>query len=449
MTLATVPGYDPGRLTERSGHAVVVGASMAGLLAARVLTDGFETVTLVERDALPGDAVARPGVPQGTQIHVLLTAGQSTLDALLPGFGDDLVAAGALEVDFASDLRIYGEGGFLAPGTTRLPLITASRPLIEHVTRRRVGALDGVTVRDECRFADYLVDEDGSTVEGVTVRTGDGVTDLAADLVVDASGRPSRTPAWLDANGYPAPPTDEVAVDLTYRTVVLERPADALESYIVMPDPPRLNGCATYPIEHGQRILTLAGIHGEQPPADPDALREYAAGLPVPDISRLLDEHAFAADDVHAYPFPASIRRRYEDVDRFPAGLLVVGDAIASFNPIYGQGMSVAAMEALLLHDTLATHGRDDPAGPFFQRTKRVVDDAWNVAVGSDFQFPQTTGPKPFGTDLLNWYLARLTRKAHTDGTLSDAFSRVVAMERRPTSLFRPRVAWRVLRPGR
>lgn len=422
---------------------------MAGILAARVLVDRFEAITLVERDSLPGEAVARPGVPQGNQIHVMLTAGQATLEDFVPGYSDELTSAGAIEIDLTSDLKVYGEGGFLAAGDTRIPLFSASRPLFEHVTRRLVGELDGVTIRDECQFVDYLVDDDDSSIEGVTVRTGEGLQEIATDLVVDASGRTSRTPAWLESHGYPAPPTDEVSVDLAYRTAVLERPSDSLESYIVMPDPPRLRGCATYPIEHGQRILTLAGIHGDQPPTDLGGFIDFAASLPVSGISRLLDEHAFVSEDIYSYPFPASIRRHYEDVNRFPDGLLVIGDAIASFNPIYGQGMSVAALEALLLHHTLATDGPDEPAVPFFERTERLVDDAWNVAVGGDFQFPQTTGPKPFGTDLMNWYIARLNRKAHTDGTLADAFSRVVTMERRPTSLFRPGIAWRVLKPGR
>lgn len=449
MTLTTIPRYEPDRISERSGHAVVVGASMAGILAARVLVDRFEAVTLIERDSLPDHALARPGVPQGNQIHVMLTAGQSTLEDFFPGYGDELTSEGAVEIDLTSDLKVYGEGGFLAPGPNRIPLVSASRPLFEYVTRRRVGKLEGVTIRDECQFVDYLFDDENSSVEGVTVRTGEGLQELASDLVVDASGRTSRTPDRLESHGYPAPSTDEVSVNLTYRTAVLERSSDSLESYIVMPEPPRLRGCATYPIEHGQRILTLAGIHGDQPPADLKGFIEFAASLPVSGISRLLDEHAFVSDDVHSYPFPASIRRHYDDVDRFPDGLLVIGDAIASFNPIYGQGMSVAAMEALLLHHTLATDGLDEPADPFFERSQRIVDDAWKVAVGSDFQFPQTTGPKPFGTDFMNWYIARLNRKAHADGTLADAFVRVVGMERRPTSLFRPGVAWRVLKPGR
>ncbi len=447
MTVTTVPRYDPDRIAERGGHAVVVGASMAGLVATRVLVDRFETVTLVERDSLPEDAVARPGTPQARHIHVMQTAGQATLEDLFSGYGEELIGAGALVIDLASDLAVYEEGDFLADGPTRIPMYCASRPLFERITRRRVATLDRVTIRDGCQFVDYLVD-DGTAVEGVIVRTGGGEREIEAELVVDATGRTSRTPAWLERHGYPSPTTDEVYIDLTYSTAVLERPAESRRSFFLMPNPPRTRGCGTFPIEHGRRLLTLVGVHGDRPPTDPEGFVEYAASLPIPDIERLLEEHALVSEEIAHYRFPANRRRRYEDLERFPAGLIVVGDAIASFNPIYGQGMSVAALEALQLHHALATERSDEVALGFFERAADVVDDAWRLAVGSDFQFQRTTGPKPFGTDLVNLYVARLNRKAQTDGRLAEAFNRVVTMENRPTSLFRPAIAWRVLTPG-
>lgn len=265
--------------------------------------------------------------------------------------------------------------------------------------------------------------------------------------MVDATGRTSRTPAWLENNGYPAPPLDEVSIDLAYSTVLLERPTDTHRAYLVLPDAPRTRGAAVFPVEDGRWLLTLAGMHGDHPPTDPEGFVDYAASLPVADVGRLLDEHPMVSGDVSRYPFPSSVRRRYEDLDRFPEGLVVVGDAVASLNPIYGQGMSVAALEAVQLHHMLATADRDKLALRFFERAARVVDDTWNLAVGSDFQFPRTTGSKPFGTDIVNAYVSRLLRRAHNDGRLTEAFVRVVGMEHRPSSLFRPGIAWRVARP--
>ena len=449
MTLSTIPRYDPDRIGGRDGHAVVVGASMAGLLATRVLVDRFETVTLVDKDRLLDDGAARPGTPQARHIHVMQKAGQATLEDLFPGYSEELTTAGAVLIDLASDLQIYEEGGFLADGPTRQPIRCASRPVFEQVTRRRVAALDRIEVRDGCHFVDYLVEDDASTVTGVTVRTGDGEREIRADLVVDATGRTSRTSTWLEAHGYDPPPREEVRIDLAYSTAVLERPHGSRRSYFLTPNPPRTRGCGTFPIEGDRRMVTLVGVHGDPPPTDPEAFVDYAASLPIPDIENLLDEHELVSEEIPHYPFPSNLRRRYGTLERFPDGLIVIGDAIASFNPIYGQGMSVAALEALQLHHTLANDDRDRLARRFFDRTERIVDDAWRIAVGSDFQFPQTTGPKPTGTDLLNSYFARLNRKAHQDGELSEAFNRVITMEKQPSSLFRPTVAWRVLKPGR
>ncbi|WP_435348795.1 FAD-dependent oxidoreductase [Haloarchaeobius sp. HRN-SO-5] len=449
MTLATVPRYRGAPRVERSGRAVVLGGSVAGLLAARVLADWFEDVTVVERDALVDAPVARRSVPQGRHPHALHEAGRATLADLLPGYGEELVRAGGVVTDFASDVQFYAEGDYLAHGPVRMETYSASRPLFEQVVRRRVRSLDGVALRTECRFVDYVLDDAGTTVEGVVVRNDDGEAVLPADLVVDATGRTSRTPAWLADHGYPTPPVDEVHVDITYSTTFVERPADDRRVYLVPPEPPRTRGGMAAPVEDDRWVVSVHGIHGDEPPTDFGGLVEYARSLPVAELAQLLDEHPRASGTVESYPFPSNRRYRYEDLDRFPGGLVVVGDAVASFNPVYGQGMSVAALEALVLHDALATGGREDLARRFFDAAGAVVGAAWLLAVGADFRFAQTTGPRPPGTDLVGRYLSRLVRRAHTDGDLTRAFVQVVTMERPPTSLLRPGVAWRVLRPTR
>ena len=449
MSLDTIKRYDPDQISRRAGHAVVIGASMAGLLAARVLADGFETVTVVEKDRLPADADTRPGVPQSRHIHVLQRAGQETLDTLFPGYTAELIDAGGLEIDAAIDFHVYTEGDFLAKGPVHMPMYCASRPLFEYITRQRVAALENVTIRNPCQFVGLVTDDGATTVEGVTVRTGGDEREIDADLVVDATGRTSRTPAWLENNGYTPPSTDVVTIGVAYSTVILERDAGDRRAFTVFPTPPNRRGCATFPIEDGKRVLTLAGYHGDHAPTDPAGFADFADSLPVPDIGALLDEHEVVSEDIAFYPIPSSRRRRYEDLEEFPEGLIVVGDAIASFNPIYGQGMSVAALQAAQLHHTLATDDRDGIALPFFERAAGVVDEAWRLSTGADYKYPETSGPRPFGTDLTNRYLARLTRKAHTDWRLAEAFGRVVFMEKAATSLFRPGIAWRVFKPGR
>jgi 2-polyprenyl-6-methoxyphenol hydroxylase-like FAD-dependent oxidoreductase len=448
MTLATVPEYDPAQTTRKAGHAVVAGAGMAGLLAARVLADHFEQVTIVEKDSLPDAPVTRKGVPQANHIHNLHEAGRRTLEDLFPGFSEDLIAAGGNRIEINSDSRVFIEGDVLAHGPGRLPMYCASRPLFELVTRRRVDDVDNISLRENCQFIDYLVGETPPNVEGISIRQDGRTEEVPADLVVDATGRASRTPDWLAEHDYPMPTVDEVHIDVVYSTALVNRPVDAQQTRVVLPNPPRKRGGGMFPIENGRWMMTLFGVHGEHAPPDPEGFADFAASLPIPDFKRVIDEYGLASETIEQYPFPSNKRVRYEEIDRFPDGLVVVGDGIASFNPIYGQGMSVAALESLQLHHVLAADGTDDLAHRFFQRAETVVDDAWMLAVGSDFQFPQTTGPKPTGTDLINKYLSRLLRKARTDGKVADAFNRVIIMEERPTSLFRPRILWRVLTPG-
>ncbi|WP_435174892.1 NAD(P)/FAD-dependent oxidoreductase [Halorussus sp. AFM4] len=447
MTLATVPRYDPGGLDGGGGRAVVVGASVAGLLAARVLADGFEEVTVVDRDPLVDEPTPRAGVPQARQPHVLWEAGRATIEDLFPGYSDDLVAAGGAVIDSRREFEQYSRGGFLAAGTEYLPVYSATRPLYELLLRRRVAALDGVRVRPGCRVTDYLADDAGAAVDGVAVRDGGaGRDELPADLVVDATGRTSRTPRWLDEHGYAPPPVDEVRIDVGYSSTFVERPEDDRRAIVAPAEAPRTRGGLVAPVEGGRWLVNVHGVHGDHPPADPDGVADFAASLPVPQPRRILDERP-QVGDVARYPFPSNRRRRYEDLDRFPAGLVVVGDAIASFNPIYGQGMSVAALEALALHRALAASDRQGLPLRFFDSVADIVDGAWAMAVGADFGFPQTRGPKSRGTRFFGWYLGRLLRAAHDDGALTDAFVRVLSMQEAPASLLRPGVAWRVLKP--
>ena len=446
MTLPRVPPYEPDRATERPGRAIVVGASMAGLLAARVLADHYERVLVIERDTLPPEPTVRPGVPQARHAHVLTEAGRATLEALFPGFGDALRRSGALTIDVGSDFDFYDGGGLIAKIPDQQLMFTASRPLFEWVTREQLSSTPGIELRDETQQLSYN-HEDGA-VTGVRVRTDAGETaDLPADLVVDATGRTSRTPAWLEASGYGRPDTDEVHVDLAYSSLSFDRPAGRRTAAFVMPGTARPRGAGVFPIEDERFLLTFSGVHGDHPPTDLEGLRRFAAGLPIPLFEDLLAEHAPADVTIDHYPFPSTRRHRYEDLGRFPDRLLVVGDAVASFNPLYGQGMSVGALEALVLHRLVAE--ADGPVDPrrFFERIAPVVDDAWRLAVSGDFRFPETTGPKPLGTDLLNRYVARLTRRAHDDAELAHAYVKVIMMERRPTSLFRPGVLRRVLGP--
>jgi 2-polyprenyl-6-methoxyphenol hydroxylase-like FAD-dependent oxidoreductase len=448
MTLATLPRYDESSVQISGRRAVVLGGSIAGLCAARVLDDAFESVVVLDRDPLPDDPVARDGAPQTRHPHVLLEGGRATLEDLFPGFSEALLAAGGLLIDASTQLNEFNGGDYIADAPGRLPTYCASRPLLEAVLRRHARALDGVVLRGEHRFTGYETDSADEAVTGVTGRNGDGERfTLAADLVVDATGRTSRTPSWLADRGFQAPATDEVTIDVAYSTIRVERPPDDRRMFLVAPTAPRTRGGALIPAEDGQWEVILQGVHGDDPPTEPEPLQRFADSLPAAEFGAILEEHEWRTEQAERYPYPASRRHRYEDLDSFPDGLVVTGDALASFNPIYGQGMSVAALEALALHHELATGGRRELGPRFFDRAADIVDGVWRVVVGSDFAFTETSGPEPTGAGVTNWYMDRFVSRAHDDQSLSEVYARVTRLEASPTALFRPSVLWRVLRP--
>ncbi len=430
-------------------HAVVLGASMAGLLAARVLADAYARVTVVERDILPPDFADRRGVPQGRHVHGLHARGRELLDELFPGFTEQLVQAGAVIADSLGDVRIHISGQLLRQVDIGLPGLAASRPFLEGHVRRRVKALPPVGFVEGCDVVGLVTDSGQRRVTGVRVaHRNDGGTEqtVFADLVIDATGRGSRTPVWLEHLGYPRPEADRVEIGLGYtsRRYRLRPGALGHDAAILtgpIPDNSRAGGIS--PLEGGQHLVTLAGILGDHPPTDPAGFDAFAASICFPDVAEAL-VGATPLDDPVPFRFPASVRHRYEYLPRFPAGLLMIGDAVCSFNPIYGQGMTVAAIEATALRDMLR-RGSAPPPRQYFRRIAKMIDTPWDVAVGADLAFPGVPGRRTVTVRLVNAYVPRLHAAARTDSSLGRAFVRVVGMIDRPEGLVRPDRALRVL----
>jgi 2-polyprenyl-6-methoxyphenol hydroxylase-like FAD-dependent oxidoreductase len=430
-------------------HAVVLGASMAGLAAARVLADAYERVTVLERDPLPAAAAHRKGVPQSRHAHALLAGGRAALEELFPGLTDELVANGALSGDSQAEARFYNHGLRLCPAPSDLRSVSVSRPLLEQCARDRVRALGNARLVDRCDVAGLAGTPDGRQVRGVRViRQADGSAEevLKADLVVDATGRGSRSPVWLEQLGYPRPTEEEVRIGVAYASRVYRRRRDHLDgnrAVVIAATGERRRGGVMLAMEGDRWLVTLFGYPGEHPPTDPDGFAAFAATLPAPDVFEVISD-AEPLGEVLPARYTASVRRRYERLDRFPCGYLVTGDAVCGFNPVYGQGMSVAALEALALRECL----RAGPAGlarHFFAKVARIVDIPWGIAVGSDLRFPSTQGARTAKVRLVNAYLARFHVAAERDPVLGRAFLRVVNLIDRPEGLLRPAIAARVL----
>ncbi|WP_067815057.1 FAD-dependent oxidoreductase [Actinomadura kijaniata] len=440
-------------MNSRMGNrAVVLGGSMAGLLAARVLAESYAEVVVVDRDRLLGVRESRRGAPHTVHAHGLHARGHLIFEELFPNFTAELTEAGVPTGDLG-EMRWYFNARKLRPARTGLLSVTAPRPVLEDHVRGRVAALPNVTFLEEHSVLGLTATADGGRITGVRVQRrlredGEGGEDvLEGDLVVDASGRGSRVPAWLEELGYQRPGEERVKVDLAYTTRHYRmRPEmfDGVQSINPVASPAHPRGAFFGQVGPDKCILSLTGILGDHPPTDPEGFLEYVRSLPVPDVYEAVHD-AEPLDEPVRFRFAASVRRRYERLTRFPDGLLVLGDAFCSFNPVYGQGMSVAAIEAMALREQLRREPRPSPR-PFLAQVARIVDAPWEISAGGDLDFPGVEGPRTVKVRMGNAYMARLQYAATKDAAVTDGFMRVAGLIDPPTALMRPSMVARVLR---
>lgn len=425
-------------------RAIVIGGSMSGMLAARVLADHFAEVVLFDRDAFPQRAENRKGVPQGQHAHALLSSGRQVLEQYFPGFKDELFGLGALRGSYQS-VRWFDNGVYHAR-FDGLESLLVSRPCLEANVRRRLAALPNVRLTDRADVESLAADN--GNVMGVNVRFSSGDANLhTADLVVDASGRGSQSPAWLERMGFPKPPEEAVRVGLGYTTRMYRRKSDHLKGdlAVICPSaPPAKRGGVALAMEGDRWMVTLFGMLGEHPPNDEPGFLEFARSLPAPDVHEVI-AHAEPITELIPFKFPQSTRRRYESVDRFPGGYLVFGDAVCSFNPIYGQGMSTAALQATALDKCLSA-GDAALARGFFAAASKVIDAPWTMAVGGDLRYDAVEGARSGMVKFVNWYIGKLHIAAAGDPIVARAFHRVANLLDPPPSLMQPSIAFRILK---
>ncbi len=433
----------------RQHHAVVIGASMGGLAAARALAGHFDRVTVVDRDVIPEIAEPRKGVPQSRHAHALLGGGAQAIETLFPGILEEMVAAGAPLLDF-NDGRWHQAGGYRAPSNMDRKVVGGSRPFIESHLRRRVRDLPNVLIETEVTVDGFA--HEAGEVRGIRVHGADGPRTLMADLVVDCSGRASRAPQWLQELGYAAPEVAEVRCDVRYGTVVLRRtPTDLDAAFAIAIESPPYGKRSGFllPIEGDRWIATIAACFGASAPVDLESFGTLAATLPSPELYDVF-RNAEVIGDVMTHRLASSRRYRYERTKDAPTGFLALGDSICSFNPIYGQGMSSAVMQAVALDGSLATVGNSAQLAPtFYKRAAKVIDIPWQIAAGSDLAYPEAEGPRPLATPLLNRYMKRALLAAQVSPDVNTALLLVQNLMAAPSTLMRPAMVRKVLRGAR
>ncbi|MDT9695085.1 FAD-dependent monooxygenase [Streptomyces sp. P17] len=431
-----------------------MGGSLAGLLAAHVLAGHADRVTVVERDRFPEGTESRPGVPQGRHPHVLLQGGQVAMESLLPGFSAQLREAGAPRVGMPSDMVLWQSGRWLRRVAATTHIHTGSRAQLEALVRQRVLANPLISVVEGTDVVGLL--GDASRVRGVLLRdrSGDARAEqrpLEADLVVDASGSGTKAPRWLEAIGAEGPHEETIDTGLAYASRVYRGRDGVLDGetlgYYVYPGPEQLHGGGALPLEDGSHLVIVSGLRGDEPPTGADEFVTYTKRLGHPLLDRWLED-AEPLSPAFGYRRTANIRRRYDLPGRRPAGFLATGDALCTFNPIYGQGMAVAAMSAVALRDALADRRRT----PTTRRVQRALlgasRQAWDISAGADRSMPGAVG-NATGSGLADrvagWYLGRVQERSPGDPVVGRAFRAVLTLSEPVTALFAPAVARAVL----
>lgn len=433
-------------------HVIVVGAGMGGLAAAKALSAHFDQVTVLERDSLPPDTTPRQGTPQARHLHALLAGGLVALNELLPGFETELERAGAIRLTPQS-LRMERPGFDPYPQRDLgLSWLSMSRPMLEFVTRQAVGRQKNIELLGGCRVTEFLASPGGSAVSGVRYDTSDGKANtIAADLVVDASGRGVMTLAMLESMGFSKTEETEIGIDMAYSTAIFEQPVDAPTAWkgvIVLPWAPRDNrGAFLSPIENNRWIVSVGANHGDAPPGDMEGFLEFVRSLRTPTIYDAI-KNAKPIGPIIRFLLPSSVRRHYETAQRFPGGLLPIGDAICRFNPVFGQGMSVAAQEAVILDRLLKARAAganplDGLATAFFAEIQSVLETPWGIAT-SDFIYPKTRGERPANFEQRMQFNLGLVRLGAQDPAVQKLLIEVNHLLKPQSALRAPEISERV-----
>ncbi len=453
----------PNQSPLKRAHAIVIGGSMAGLLAARVLLKHFEQVTLVERDRFPDQPQSRQGVPQSQHVHILLTEGQRLLEQLFPGLAAELTAAGAPTVNWTEDWLMLGVWGWHPQCPSDLLGRACSRTLLEWSILQRLVAYPHLQLLQGYQVKGLLHNADQSQVTGVQLKrhcasadaTQSPLDSLTADLVVDASGRNSALPSWLTAMGYRAPPEDTINAFVGYASRWYQRPSSFQADWKGVTVSARAgvnsSGGVLYPIEGDRWIVTLGGVGRNYPPTDDVGFVDFAHSLSDPIIYEAI-KAAKPLSPIYSYRATANRWRHYERLARMPAGLVALGDAVCAFNPVYGQGMTVAALGASTLDHCLKRQSHRLQSSQveftrsFQQQLALLIMTPWLMATGEDGRWNTTVGAKnDHLSQLLQQYMDRVILLSTNNAELFRVFVEVVHMVRNPLTLFQPWIFLQVL----
>jgi 2-polyprenyl-6-methoxyphenol hydroxylase-like FAD-dependent oxidoreductase len=437
--------------------ALVIGGSIAGLLSARILSDFFDEVLIIEKDQKSPKDLSRTGVPQGLHGHALLKSGEEILTELFPGIVDELITDGSVQSDFTRELAWNHHGSWKMKYHAGISIIQQSRPFLEWHIKRRLEMIPNVNFIYEAVAKRLLMNTEHSEVKGIEIqKEGEPITPLLADFVVDASGAGSSTANWLQLLDFEPPKKTEVRVNLFYASRIfssLSIPKNDWGNLLVYPNPPFQNrGGSISPIENKRWMVSLLGYGVDSPPRNGEEFLQYSKNLEHPDVYEAIKD-ARPETDVSVYRFPSLRRFHYEKLKRFPNGLVVIGDAFCRIDPVFGQGMSIAALEAIAFKKELQKARQKNTLHQISVNTHRsfskIIDVPWLIALTEDFRFNHTVGSKPFGIPLLKWYVKRVILACENNQHVYGRLINVLQLKAHPVSLFDPSTLKAVLLPNK
>ncbi|MGE7632652.1 FAD-dependent monooxygenase [Bacillus paramycoides] len=431
--------------------AIVIGGSIAGKLAAKALSTTFKEVIILEAGERWNGIDPRKRVPQSNHPHVLLKGGEKAIEELFPNITNELIEAGSIVNNFTRDLKWHQFGLWKQPFIGEVHMIQQSRPMLESHIQNRIEQVSNITTKYEILVEALQVDEKRNKVYGVKAKCLEKGTqeEIHADIVVDASGFGSKSIGWLRAYDIEVK-EEKVRIDLFYATRMFRLKEDETLDYcnlLMSPSfPENPYGVLIQTIEDNRYFVTFSGYANEKAPRTDDEFYNFAENLSIPNVTDFLNK-AEAITDIKTYKIPYQVRRRFDLVNNLPEGLLVVGDAQCRFDPVFGQGVSVAAMEAHQLQVLLQGRKQLDKTftQQFYKKAANIIETPWDMTTTEISRHPQLKRELTMKQKFQLWYTKQIYRLSASDSDVYIRLVRVMNLIRSPFHLFHPKVLLAVL----